>query len=179
MSLARLRFAAIGLQEFETRRRRKEEIPNLNACTEASSRRPRVRHIARLDLDREGCLLPAWAAGDLEAADPGKRSKRLTSKAEAVDTDQIVIRKLGRRMGLDGEPEFVRRHTDAIIGDSDQPLAACLELDGNARRLSVDSVLNQLLYRGRRPLDHFAGCDAVDDVRWQDADHGWRALCLG
>ena len=56
--------------------------------------------------------------------------------------------------------------------------AALLQGDGDAVRAGVDGVLDQLLHRARRTLDHLARGDAVDQGRRQASDgeaRSWRA----
>ena len=50
---------------------------------------------------------------------------------------------------------------------------ARFDRDVDAPRAGVERVLDQLLDRRSRPLDHFAGGDAVDEQRIEAADgHG-------
>ena len=50
-----------------------------------------------------------------------------------------------------------------------------VEGHGDARGACVERVLHQLLHRSRRALDDLAGGDAVDGMRWKDADRGHAA----
>ena len=58
-------------------------------------------------------------------------------KAEMADIEKIVRRQLRRRMALDGERQVVRRHAVAIVGDTDQILAAAGQhnLDSEGTRI--------------------------------------------
>ena len=73
-------------------------------------------------------------------------------------------------MALDREREVVARHAGAVVGDADQPPAAAVGHDLDARRAGVERVLDQFLDHARRPLDHLAGGDAVDDAFGELAD---------
>ncbi len=54
-----------------------------------------------------------------------------------------------------------------------QPPPAAVGEDVDPRRARVERVLDQFLHDARRPFDHFAGGDAVDDGFGQLADgHG-------
>ena len=53
----------------------------------------------------------------------------------------------------------------AIVDHADQCPPAVLDFDGDVLRPGVDRVLDQLLDHRRRPLDHFARGDAVDQRR--------------
>ena len=65
-----------------------------------------------------------------------------------------------------------RDHADAVIDHREEGAAALLQGDGDAPRAGVDRVLDQLLHRAGRPLDHLAGGDAVDQVGRQAAQDG-------
>ena len=66
-------------------------------------------------------------------------------------------------MALDREREIGARHALAVVGDADQPAAAAVGEHVDALRAGVERVLDQFLDHARRPLDHLAGGDAVDD----------------
>ena len=72
-------------------------------------------------------------------------------------------------MALDGEASSSARHADAIVDHREEGAAALLQGDGDAARAGVDRILDQLLHRTGRPLDHLAGGDAVDQVAGQAA----------
>src|SRR5437762_11552099 len=65
-------------------------------------------------------------------------------------------------MSLDGEPQLLRRHAAAVIDDRDEAAPAFLEGHRDALGGGIDGVLDQLLHRAGRPLDHLAGGDLVD-----------------
>ena len=74
------------------------------------------------------------------------------------------------------ELEIGARHALAVVGDADQPAAAAVGEHVDAARAGIERVLDQFLDHARRPLDHLAGGDAVDDGLGQLADgHGMRA----
>src|SRR5262245_39828774 len=66
-------------------------------------------------------------------------------------------------MPLDRERKIGARHAGAVVGDANEPPPAAVGHDLDTRRTGIERVLDQLLDRARRPLDHFAGGDAVDD----------------
>ena len=61
------------------------------------------------------------------------------------------------------------RHADAVVDHREEGAAAFLQGDGDAARAGVDRILDQLLHRAGRALDHFAGGDAVHQVGRQAA----------
>ena len=73
-------------------------------------------------------------------------------------------------MPLQAQPRVLRAHADAVVLDPDEPLAAVLDGDGDARRLGVDGVLDQLLDHRGRPLDDLTGGDLVGQIVGQLAD---------
>ena len=79
-------------------------------------------------------------------------------------------------MALDGELEVRARHAFAVVGDADQPPPAAVGENVDAAAAGVERVLDQLLDHARRPLDHLAGGDAVDDGFGQLADGHGRGL---
>ena len=80
-------------------------------------------------------------------------------------------------MALDRQDQLFRGHAAAIVGDRDQPLAAVPQGDVDARGAGVNRVLDQFLDRRRRPLDDFAGGNAVDEDRRQKTDRHCPSLC--
>ena len=51
----------------------------------------------------------------------------------------------------------------AIIRDADQAPASGLDDDVDTRGAGIERVLDEFLDGGSRPLDHFAGGDAIDE----------------
>ena len=70
-------------------------------------------------------------------------------------------------MALEREAHLVRRHPAAVVGDLDQLEPAGVKPDGDLVRAGVERILDQFLERARRPLDHLAGGDAIDELRRQ------------
>ena len=110
---------------------------------------------------------------DGEIGDRRDGGQRLAAKAERRDIGEIAVRNFGCRVTLDGEREIVLVHAAAVIDDADEPAAAFLDRDVDARRARVERVLDQLLDGGGGTLDHFAGGDAVDENGIETANgHG-------
>ena len=66
-------------------------------------------------------------------------------------------------MPLDRQGDVLGAHPGAVIGDPDQAAPAGLDRDIDARRAGIESVLDEFLDGGGRPLDHLAGGDAIDE----------------
>ena len=73
-------------------------------------------------------------------------------------------------MPLDGKCEIGFVHPAPVVDDADQPSPAGLDRDFDRGRPGVERVLDQFLDRRRRPLDHLARGDAVDDKRIETAN---------
>ena len=113
------------------------------------------------------------AAAKDEPADFGDRRQRFAAEAERADAEQIVgLADLAGGMAGHGERQLVGRDAAAVVGDADQLAAPLLHRDVDPRRAGVDRVLQQLLDDARRPLDHLAGGDLVDDARRELVDGG-------
>ena len=73
-------------------------------------------------------------------------------------------------MALDREREVLGVHAAAVVDDADQRPPARFDRDLDALRAGVERVLDELLDRRGRPLDDFAGGDAVDQQRVEATD---------
>ena len=98
------------------------------------------------------------------------RRQRLAAEAERRDGGEIAVGQLGRRVALDRERQVGGAHAGAVVDDADEAAAAGLDGDVDRAGAGVERVLDQLLDRRRRPLDHLAGGDAVDEQRVEAAD---------
>ncbi len=107
--------------------------------------------------------LAGMARGDGEPRHRADRGQRLAAKPERADAQQVVAVELGGGVALDRQRQIGAGHAAAVVGDADQPPAAAVGEDLDPARAGVDRVLDQLLDHARRPLDHLAGGDAVDD----------------
>jgi hypothetical protein len=81
-------------------------------------------------------------------------------------------------VALDRETEVFGRHPGPVVDDADQAAPARLDRHVDGARAGVDGVLDQFLDGGRRPLDHLARGDAVDENGIEAADGGHGAIPL-
>ena len=117
------------------------------------------------------------ARGDLEARHRRDRRQRFTAKAERDDRAEIVGgRNLAGRMTRQRELQLGGGNSAAIVAHAREPHAARLDLDFDAVRAGIETVFDQLLDDGSRPLDDFAGGDLIDEVVVEDADRHGRAV---
>ena len=64
-------------------------------------------------------------------------------------------------MPLESENSVLGIHAESVIGHLDPPLTTLLKRHQNLRRAGIQGVLNKLLNRGSRSLDHLAGRDSI------------------
>ena len=126
---------------------------------------------AALDLDPPRVRLARRARREREARHRRDRRQRLAAEAERRDRLEVRHRRdLRRRVARDRERQVLALDAGAVVGDADALDAAAGEIDVDLRRARVERVLEQLLQRRRRPLDHLAGGDLVDQQVGQRAD---------
>ncbi len=118
--------------------------------------------------------------GDGQPRHRADRGQSLAAEAERVDGQQVVAFQLRGGVAVDAKRQIGARHALAVVGDADQPAAAAVGEHIDAGRAGIERVLDQFLDHARRPLDHFAGSDAIDDRFGQLADgHGKRLIRTG
>ena len=122
----------------------------------------------------QACGSSAWRVVIVSLRHRADRRQRLAAKSERVDRQQIVAIELGGGVPLDRELKIGARHALAVVGDADQPAAAAVGQHVDPARAGIERVFDQFLDDARRPLDHLAGGDAVDDSLGQLTDgHCW------
>ena len=172
----RFAFAAVALEKLQPRRRCVEQVAHLDARAAAERAGLDLRFLAGVDGDRPGVRLAGVPRGDGEPRDRADRGQGLAAKAERADIEQVVVRQLRGGVALDREREIVARHAGAVIADADQPAAAAVGQNLDARCAGIERVLDQFLHDARRPLHHLARGDAVDDAFGKLADGHLRHL---
>ena len=117
-------------------------------------------------LDLAAALALGRAAPQHQPADFGDRGQRLAAKPERADAEQIVgLGQFAGGVGGQGQRQLLDRNAAAVIDDPDHFQPALADRNVDPRRAGVDGVLHQLFHHARRPLDHLAGGDFVDQ-RW-------------
>ena len=126
------------------------------------------------DLDFRAAGKKARAAAQHQPAHFADRRQGLAAETERADAKKIVgLRQFARCVAAHGQGEFVGRDAGAVVGDADQIESALPHGDVDPRRGGVDGVFHQFLDDARRPLDHLAGGDFVDQRLGKLADpHG-------
>ncbi len=101
---------------------------------------------------------------ELELGHRSYRRQRLTPKSEARHSYEIVQHAdLGGRVPAHRQFCFLAAHPRSIIGYADPGPTAVLGSNLDTARTRIERILQQLLHHRRRPLDHFAGGDLIDD----------------
>src|SRR5271165_1497214 len=168
-----LSLAAVGLQELEPGGRGGEEVARLDPCAERlAAGLDRAFH-AVLDDEPETHRRARGPGADFEPRNRGDRRQRLAAEAEGRDRGQVAVGNFRGRVPLDRQAQIRLLHAAPIVGNADQPAPARLDRDLDVARARVERVLHELLDRRGRPLDHFAGGDAVNQQWIETANrHG-------
>ena len=89
-------------------------------------------------------------------ASPRKPSVRMSSRSSSGNFE-VAWRSTA-------SVEILAGHAGPVVADADQPAAAAVGDDLDARRAGVERVLHELFDHARRTLHHLACRDAVDDA---------------
>ena len=171
-------FGRRRLEELEPRRSGVEQVADLDPGAGGVGGRLHPALAAALDGDAPGAVGAVRAAGEGQPGDGADRRQRLAAKPEGGDVLEVVVGKLRGGVALDRQLELGGGHPGAVVGNRDQRPAAVADDHVDPRRPGVDAVLHQLLDRRRRPLDHLAGGDAVDDGLGEPAQGHRRQLFM-
>ena len=164
------RLGAVGLQKLQARRRRIEEVANLDAGAVGQRRRHDLGFLAALDAQRPGVRLARMPRRDRQPCNRADRGQCLPAKPERANLQQVLVIELGGGVALDREREVLRGHAAAVVGNADPPPPTAVGEDVDPACAGINGVLDEFLDHARRPLDHLAGGDAVDDLFWQLTD---------
>ena len=167
--------AALALEEFEPRRRRGEQVAHLDPRARRAARGRAARSSRRLrprarTPRRRRCARRA----DFEPRRPRRSRAAPRRESRAWRCWRGRRREFSRWRGARREAPDRRRpcrRRRRRRGSASRPPASIAT--SIAPRAGVERVLDQLLDRRGRPLDHFAGGDAVDQQRIEAANrHG-------
>ena len=158
-----------ALEVLGTRRRVEEEIAYQQTRATWARGYSHVRlstavdHHSRAGPDARACK-------QLDARHRRDARQSLAAKAQRGDAVEIIdLRDLARGMLHEGHRGVARRHPVAVVNHFDQTAPAILQTYGDPERARIERVLHQLLDDGRRPFDHLAGGDAIDNATIQQA----------
>ena len=158
------------LQELQPGRRREEQVADLDAGPERVGRRLDRAPDAAVHGERPRLAGADGSADQGQPADRADRRQRLAAEAEGREAGEIVARSSRWRAARAASEQVVAAIPRRRRARRSADWPPSLEATSMRAGAGVDRVLDQLLHRRRRPLDHFAGGDAVDDAFRQPAD---------
>ena len=164
----------LGTQEAPPRRQRMEQLAHLDRAALRMLRRLRRTDLPAIGLHARRMRGALRARSQLQARNRRDRGQCLAAESHAAHMQQIVERgDLAGRMLRQRQQQFIGGDAAAVVTHANQPCAAAFELDFDALRAGIETVLDQFLDHRSRPLDHLAGCDLVDEHGRQTANrHG-------
>ena len=163
----------IGAQEFASRRRVEIELLHCDRGTARERGWLRGADFAAIDFDAPCVRLVARPRRQGKPRHRGDAGERFAAKSERGDRLEIDrAGDLGGGMACHREIQIVAFDAIAIVGNAYELDAAACEIDIDLAGPCVDGVLQQLLQRGRRPFDHLAGGNLVDQLIRQRTNPG-------
>jgi hypothetical protein len=73
-------------------------------------------------------------------------------------------------MAFEGQDRIVAHHAGAVIGNFQEPAAACFHVNYDMSRTGVNSILDEFFGNRRWPFDNFARGNLVGNMVWQNAN---------
>ena len=164
-------FRRFGAQELAPRGRVEEQLLHGHRGAFGQRRRRDRRHGAALDLDAPCVRAVDGARRERKPRDRGDGGQRLAAEAQRRDPFEIHDRPdLRCRVTRYRKGEVLALDAAPVVRDPDALDAARGEIDLDVRGASVEGVLEQLLQRRRRPLDHLPRGDLADEEIGQRTD---------
>ena len=161
----------LGAQKLPAGGYLREEIPDLDGCTDRMGRGLHRLGAGESDGDNRPLGGIAGAARDQKLRDAADRGQGLPAEAARSDVLEVGrVSELRGGMPLDREPQVARGNALAVVAHPDEALAALLDVDDDARGFGVERVLDQFLNHRSGPFDHLARGDLVDDVVGESLD---------
>ena len=161
----------VAAHELAPRRHVEEEVPHLDGRTGQLRRGPDLARDPALTADLGPLRDAVRVRGHAQPRHGSDRGQRLAAKAERADGLQIIERgDLAGRVTGQRQRQFRGRDAAAVIAHAHQADAATLDVDFDAPGAGVQAVFDDFLDDRRRPLDHFAGSDLVNEFAGEYAD---------
>ena len=155
-------FGARAAQELAPRRHLVEQALDPDPRPGGQSGGPLACLGAMVDLDSPP-VMPRDAAVEGQSRDAGDRRQGLAAEAEAGDILDMIVGQLRGSVAFERQMHFGGRHPAAVVADLDKVEPPRREPDRDVARAGIEAVLDQLLQRARRALDHLARSDAIDE----------------
>src|SRR5882672_11195604 len=171
-------FGGFAAQELAARRRVEVQVGYRHCGARRACRGLDLADMRALGADRRAMRRLPRAGDDRDSRDRGDGSERLAAKSHAADAFQVPeAADLARGVARERERQVVARYAGAVVVDLDALRAALVQRHGDAARVRVEAVLEQLLQHRRGPLDYLAGSDLAHQEIGQDADR-WHAKSI-
>ena len=162
---------ALGSQELAARRHVEEQVAHLDARSRRMRGRCGARERAVTRLDTPGVLGLVRSRREREPRHGSDAGQRLAAKSQGGDALEIIERcDLAGRVPGEREADFLRLDPDPVVTHPNEPAAAALELNVDARGAGIERVLHELLDHGGGTLDHLAGGNLVDELVVENLD---------
>ena len=140
-----------------------EELMDLDARAAAAALRGNPTRHAPIDL-QAAARAGLRATAEHQPRDLGNRSEGLPAKAEGGDLVEVFGNpQLAGGVRLHRQRQVLRFDAAAVVNHPHQGDAALFDGDVNLLGPGVECILQQLFDDTRRPLDHLAGCNPIDD----------------
>ena len=165
------------LHEFQPRGGGVEKISHLHAravgagkcCWRGAIDNPAVHP------DRRRAPLITGPRGNGKTRHRPDRGQGFAAKSQGGDAKQVILAvcvgcELGGGVAFHREGQFAGPEAGAVVRHQNARQTSAVGLDFDPTRARVQGVLDQFLDHARRALDHFAGGDAVNQIRRQSAD---------
>jgi hypothetical protein len=162
---------ALGTQELAPRRHVEEQVAHLDRGARRVRMGSRTGDLAvhRADgVRNRGRRRPRHHPHARHGRDAGQRLAAKPERAHGLEVADAAD--LAGGVACQREYEFVLGDPRAVVPDAAQAGSPVLDLDLHRTRAGVEAVLEELLDDGRRPFDHLAGGDLVDQLFGKDPD---------
>ena len=161
-------FGVIGLEEFEPGGDVVEQVLHGDPGALGGAELFLLPQAAPFHHHPGTCIL-CWRSGfNRHSGDGADRGQRLTPEAQGADAKKVLSpRQFAGGMAGDGQGQFRRRDSRAIIENGDQPLAGALHLNRDGLAAGIERILHQFLDHRSRAFNHFSRGDLTGDMVWQ------------
>ncbi len=157
-------FGRFAANEAAARGHVVEQVTHLDARALRVRGGPDGPALAALDDELRAARGIGGARDHAHARDGAYRRQRLAAKPEGRDRLEVLeARDLAGRMAFERQRQFRLGETAAIVAHADQLESCAFDIDLDARGTRIERVLDQFLDHRRRPLDHLAGGDLIDE----------------
>ena len=165
------RLCRIALQKLAPGRHVVKERAHLNDCPRTRGCWSRPFEYASVDLDLSSSVRASDTGNHAKTRHARDRRQSLASKSERMNRSEIVARRhLARGVRCNCKRHLLRRDSSAVIGHAYKFGTAALNLNNDAARSCVESILNEFLHDARWPLNNLASSDLINKFRCKDAD---------